>query len=189
MKNLLNALLFFVLNLGVALAQSGHTDLNVVHNWNFLDRDIELSGERFLGKNGFKVGIHYFQNTAEETQTWQDKPRATKLSQRFGFSLSYLRYMPLKESNIELYPYLKLAGFNLPYQAHDEVNGLSTESPLWKFYSGIGLQVKSKLYRQLYLTASADAGGRWERRIGTIPGEFFNGLTSCGSIGLSYRLK
>jgi hypothetical protein len=170
-------------------SQSSHLDLNLAHNWNYLDRDIEFSGEQFFGKNGVKVALNYFQNTAEETQTWQDKPRATKFSEHIGFSLSYLRYVPLKESNIELYPYLKLSGFKMPYQSNDETYGLRSEYPFWKFYSGIGLQVKSKLYRQLYLTASADAGGRFEHRLGTVPGDFFNGLATCGSVGLSYRLK
>jgi len=47
-------------------AQSSHLDLNLAHNWNYLDRDIELSGEQFFGKNGVKLGLHYFQNTADE---------------------------------------------------------------------------------------------------------------------------
>lgn len=188
MKKITHAFIFSLLATAYASAQSAHLDANLVHNWNYLDRDIELSAERFFNKNGFKVSLHYFQNTAEQTFNWQDKPRATNFREHLGFGLAYLRYIPLKDSNIELYPYFKLSGFRLPYQTQDETFGLRSEPAYWKFYSGIGLQVKSKLYRNLYLTASADAGGRWENPQASYL-DYFNGLATCGSVGLAYRIK
>ena len=188
MKQFSTALLFMLLVTAYASAQSAHFDANLVHNWNYLDRDVELSAERFFDKNGFKLGLHYFQNTAEQTRDWQRKPRATNFAEHWGWSLSYLRYMPINESNIELYPYFKVSGFKLPYQTQSEVSGLSSEPALWKFYTGIGLQVKSKLYRRLYLSASADAGVRWENTLASYPG-YFNGIATSGSVGLAYRIK
>jgi len=181
--------LAFIVSLFVtdyASAQSGHLDANLLHNWNYLDRDLELSAEKFFKKNGFKVSLLYFQNTAEQSSNWEMKPRASNFKEHWGFGLAYLRYLPLKDSNIELYPYFKFTGFELPYQTKNESFGLISQLASWKFYSGIGLQVKSKLYRKLYLTASADAGGRWENTPGWL--QYFNGLTSCGSVGLSYRI-
>lgn len=177
-----------LLNLEKPAAQSAHFDANLVHNWNYLDRDLELSGERFFKKNGVKISLHYFQNTAEETFNWQDKPRATSIAERWGWGVAYLRYLPMKESNIELYPYFKLTGFKLRYQTQNEVSGLESEPVSWKFYSGLGLQLKSKLYRSIYLSASADVGARWEndRYRQT---DLFNGLATGGSVGLAYRIK
>lgn len=180
--------LLMLLSLGKITAQAAHFEVNMAHNWNHLDRDLELSAERFFRQNGFRFGLHYFQNTAEETLNWQDKPRATNFAEHWGFSLAYLRYLPLKESNIELYPYFKVSGFNLPYQTQNEVSGLRTEPAKWKFYSGIGLQIKCKLHRRIYLSASADAGARWEK-FSYFQDDYFNGLAACGSVGLAYRIR
>lgn len=188
MKIFVITLLFVFFSTGAANAQSAHLDLNLAHNWNYLDRDLELSAERFSKNNGLKISLLYFQNTAEETSNWQGKPRATNLAEHLGLSIAYLRYIPLQESNVELYPYAKLSGFNLPYQSHDENLGLRAEPASWKFYSAIGLQVKCKLYRRLYLSGSVDAGGRWEK-INYGRNLDFNGLAACGSIGLAYRIK
>lgn len=188
MKKIRLAFLCTLLATAYVSAQSGHLDANLVHNWNHLDRDIELSGEKFFNKNGFKLSLLYFQNTAEETFNWQDKPRATNFGEHWGFGLAYLRFLPIKDSNIELYPYFKISGFKLPYQTQDESFGLFSQRAGWKFYSGIGLQVKSKLYRNLYLTASADAGARWDAPPVTYI-DAFNGFATCGSVGLAYRIK
>ncbi len=187
MKKISTALLFTLLATAYSSAQSGHFDVNMVHNWNYLDRDLELSAERFLNKNGLKVSLHYFQNTAEESLNWQDKPRATNFAEHWGLGLTYLRYLPINESNIELYPYFKLTGFNLPYQTKNEISGLLSQPSSWKFYSGIGLQVKSKLHRRLYLSASADVGSRWEKQ-SSFYQNYFSGLATCGSVGLAYRI-
>ncbi|MBC7776894.1 MAG: hypothetical protein H7246_15790 [Phycisphaerae bacterium] len=188
MQKISTAFLFTVLATAYSSAQSSHFDANLVHNWNYLDRDLELSAEQFLNKNGFKISLHYFQNTAEQNFNWQDKPRATNFAERLGLGITYLRYMPINESNIELYPYFKLTGFKLRYQTQNETSGLFSEPSSWKFYSGIGLQVKSKLYRRLYLSASADAGARWEndRYRQT---DLFNGIATGGSVGLAYRIR
>lgn len=170
-------------------AQAGHFDYNVVHNWNYLDRDLEMALEKFSGKNGLRLSVHCFQNTAEETFNWQDKPRATTFAERWGLGLTYLRYVPIPESNIEFYPYLKAMGFRLRYQTQNEQFGLVSEDARWKFYSALGLQVKSKVYRSLYLTASIDAGARWEKRDFSLGNDFFNGLSSGGSVGLAYRFS
>ena len=188
MKKIRLAFLCTLLATAYVSAQSGHLDANLVHNWNHLDRDIELSGEKFFNKNGFKVSLLYFQNTAEQSLNWVMKPRASNFKEHWGFGLAYLRYLPLKNSNVELYPYVKLTGFNLPYQTNNESFGLISQLPHWKFYSGIGLQVKSKLYRDLYLTASADAGGRWENPQASYL-DYFNGLAAGGAVGLAYRIK
>jgi len=188
MKKFTTLMLFTLLTTAYSSAQTGHLDLNMAHNWNYLDRDLELSAERFFNKNGFKIGLHYFQNTAEQYLNWQDKPRATKFAEHLGWSAAYLRHVPVSESNIEFYPYLKLSGFNLRYQAQDEVLGIRSEPATWKFYSGVGIQIKSKLYRKLYLSASADAGAIWAKREGNIGGKVFNGIAPCGSVGLAYRI-
>jgi len=188
MKKFTTAFLFTLLASAYSSAQSGHFDVNLMHNWNHLDRDLELSAERFFSKNGFKVSLNYFQNTAEQYLNWQDKPRATNFTEHWGLGLTYLRYTPINESNIELYPYFKLTGFNLPYQTQSETSGLASELSSWKFYTGIGLQVKSKLYRRLYLSASADVGGRWEKRPFSYL-DYFNGFATCGSVGLAYRIR
>lgn len=188
MKKCTTLFLFTLLATAYSSAQSSHFDANLVHNWNYLDRDVELSAERFFNKNGFKIGLHYFQNTAEQTFNWQDKPRATNFAERLGWSVQYLRHVPISESNIEFYPYFKFIGFNLRYQAQDEVSGLRSDPARWKFYSGIGLQVKSKLYRKIYLSASVDAGARWEK----LPFSYlnyFNGIATGGSVGLAYRIS
>lgn len=171
-----------------AFAQSSHMDINTAHHWNYLDRDLELSLERFFNKNGVQLSLHYFQNTAESDMNWQDKPRATNFSEHIGWSLAYLRYLPLSESNVELYPYLKVTGFRLPYQSQNEQNGLFSEPASWKFYSALGVQVKCKLYRKLYLSAGADAGARWDQSLNTLGGPF-NGLAATGFVGLAYRIK
>jgi hypothetical protein len=188
MKKITYAILFSLLATACASAQSGHLDANLVHNWNYLDRDIELSAEKFFNKNGFKVSLLYFQNTAEQSLNWEMKPRASNFKEHWGFGLVYLRYLPLKKSNVELYPYVKLTGFKLPYQTHNESFGLISQRPYWKFYSGIGLQVKSKLYHNLYLMASADAGARWENPQASYL-DYFDGLAACGAVGLAYRIK
>jgi hypothetical protein len=188
MKKITCVILFSLLTTAYASAQSSHLDANLLHNWNYLDRDLELSAEKFFNKNGFKVSLLYFQNTAEQSLNWVMKPRASNFKEHWGFGLAYLRYLPLKNSNIELYPYVKVTGFKLPYQTNNESFGLISQLPYWKFYSGIGLQVKSKLYRDLYLTASADAGARWENPQASYL-DYFNGLAAGGAVGLAYRIK
>ncbi len=188
MKNTL-IIFFALLIMGKAMAQANHLDVNLSHNWNYLDRDVELAAERLVNKNGIRISLHYFQNTADESENWQNKPRATNFAERWGWSIAYLRYLPIRESNIELYPYLKLTGFYLPYQTKDEVTGLHTEPARWKLYSALGLQMKSRLYRNFYLSATVDAGAGWEKSNYSLPTDYFAGLATGGSVGLAYRIK
>ena len=61
MKNTL-IIFFALLIMGKAMAQANHLDVNLSHNWNYLDRDVELAAERLVNKNGIRISLHYFQN-------------------------------------------------------------------------------------------------------------------------------
>ncbi len=176
-----------------SLSAQKHLDINLAHNWNFFDRDFEISLEHFSGKFGIKTGLNIFQHTAQESLTWE-RPYAANFGQKIGFHAAILYRAALPNSNVELSPFFKLASFYLSQKRQIGENNAAIDDPYLRTSSSLGVQAKAKLSGRLMLFGSVEAGAVWDFgshqfHAGNNSGIEFNGLATGGSIGLGWRLK
>ncbi len=185
-KTVLSALglLFFA---AAAFSQSPRLDIGLAHQWNFLDRDAALTATKYWGDNGLRVGVHYFQHTAQPTISWY-RPRALNFGQHFGFSLAYERQIHLPDSDLELYPFVGAQAFKVAYVIQDENFVRYPEKPNVNLNTHLGVLVKVKLHRRIYMQASAALGPNWAwgHTFGNKNFEF-GGLSGTFSLGALYR--
>ncbi|MBL7804878.1 MAG: hypothetical protein JNL02_14150 [Saprospiraceae bacterium] len=186
MKSVLVSL--FLLAGFAATAQTARFDLGLAHQWNFLDRDIALTATRYWGADGLRVGLHYFQHTAQPTVAWY-RPRAQNLGQRFGLSLAYERRILLPQGDLELYPFVGGQVFKVAYVSQNENFVQFAEEPAVNLNTALGLLTKVKLHRRIYLQGSAALGPNWSwgNNFGGRNFEF-GGLSGTFSLGALYRI-
>ncbi len=170
-----------------------HLDINLAHNWNFLDRDIELSVENFSGKLGFNAGLNLFQHTAQDVLNWE-RPYAANFGQRIGFHAALLYRIPLRDSDVELAPFFKAGFFYLSEKRQIGENNAETSPAFFRPISSLGIQAKVKLSGRFMLFARADVGIVWdfngtqEFRLGNRAMPIY-GFGSGATLGLAWRLK
>ncbi len=183
--------LFALILLNSNLFAQKHLDIGLAHNWNFLDRDIEVSIERFKGKIGIKAGLNYFQFTAPESVSYE-RNYAAYLDQKIGFHVAILYRGVLPDSEVELAPFLKLSGFYVGDKVQVDNLTVGTYAPYNKLNTAFGLQVKTKLTGKVMLFGNLESGARWDlfgpRYSQQNQPVSFNGLTAGGSVGLAWRL-
>ncbi|HNL38374.1 MAG: hypothetical protein U0U46_11680 [Saprospiraceae bacterium] len=177
-------LLFFATS---AFAQQPRLDIGLAHQWNFLDRDAALTATRYWGDNGVRVGLHYFQHTAQQAVSWY-RPRALNFGQHFGFSLAYERRIHLPDSDLELYPFVGGQAFKVAYVKQDENFVQKAEEPAVNLNTHLGVLVKVKLHRRIFVQASAALGPNWSwgQQWGGKNVEF-GGLSGTFALGALYR--
>ncbi len=182
--------LFALVFLANNLAAQKHLDVNLAHNWNLLDRDIEFSVERFLGKTGIKAGLNLFQHTAQESLTWE-RPYAANFGQKIGFHAAFLYRAPLRHSDVELSPYFKVAAFYLSDKRKLGENEAIVSDAYFRPSTSLGLQAKARLSGRLMLFGSVEVGAVWAfgNTPNFFPGQYFYGGATGGSVGLGWRLK
>lgn len=192
--NLLRActgMLFLLFLANSSLKAQNTFDLNLAHNWNFLDRDIELSGERFWKKAGVKMGLNYFQHTVIDA-AYAEQAYAANFGQHIGFHAAFLYRVSLRQSHVELSPFAKITAFHIGTRLQTDYDK-STQFPAY-FRSNVslGIQAKTQLSGRLMLFAVAEAG------MGLAEGAYvnsrqqtfvFDGINTSGGVGLSWRLK
>ncbi len=175
------------------LSAQKHRDINLAHNWNFLDRDIEVSVENFSGKLGFSAGLNLFQHTAQDVLYWS-RPYAANFGQRIGAHAALLYRIPLRDSDVELVPLFKLGFFYLSEKTQIGENNAETSPAFFRPISALGIQAKAKLSGRLMLFARAEAGFVWdfsgteEFQLGHRNIPIYGGGAGA-TLGLAWRLK
>lgn len=186
------AVVVILTSLTNSLSAQKHLDINLAHNWNFFDRDFEISLEHFPGKFGVKAGLNIFQHTAQESLNWE-RPYAANFGQKIGYHAALLYRAPVPNSNVELSPFFKIASFYLSQKQQIGENNAVVSNPYLRTATSLGVQAKARLSGRLMLFGNVEAGSVWE--FGTHPNQlsgnsiYFNGLATGGSIGLGWRLK
>jgi len=175
------------------LSAQKHLDIGLAHNWNLLDRDIEISVEQFYGKIGFKAGLNIFQHTAQESLTWE-RAYASNLGQRLGFHAAFLYRLPLRNSDVELSPFFKVTSFYLSQKQQIGENNAVLYPAFLRPSTSLGVQGKARLSGRLMLFGSVEAGAMWD--FGKVQSNFprqkgvgLYGLATGGAVGLAWRLK
>ncbi len=165
--------------------QSARLDLGLAHQWNSLDRDVALTATQYWDDNGFRIGLHFFQHTAQERPEWY-RPRARTFGQHIGFSMAYERRIRLPEGDLELYPFIGVQYFTISFVSQNEHFEQFVEEPSSHLHLAPGVLGKVKLHRRIYLQGSASLGPdlSWQHnknvvgnrlKMGGLPGAFMLG--------------
>lgn len=170
-------------------AQPDHLDIGLAHQWNALDRDIALTATQYWGNDGFRMGLHYFQHTAQETPEWY-RPRARTFGQHIGFSMAYERRIRLPEGDLELFPFLGMQYFTISYVSQNDQFQQFVEAPSTHLHVAPGVLGKVRLHRRIYLQGSASLGTDliWQHRKHVLGPRFeVGGLPGAFSLGAMWR--
>lgn len=179
-----------------------HLELDAFYTWTMTGQNVSVQGSKYMGNHAFSFGLKYHINRPVlDNQNYVYKKRffEREFPEAIGFNLGYM-FEPSDNHVVRPYFYYSLQtsylrlirDYTTEYSSQSVVAGmtvLNETSPFFVFENSIGVGLKTRVYKNVYLNQSAGIGMAWLLNVPNSYARYNIEWVTSLKLGISYRFN